>query len=125
MAADLIDLVVGRAAITFQASQLWTDQPPRVKLRDPKQSQSKFYLRVIVRDRPGVLAELASILGKHNVSIASMIQHEAPDDVGESPADVSLIITTHAALAGEMEKAVAEINQLDAVTAPSVVMRVM
>ena len=126
VAGDLIDLVVGRAAITFRTSQLWAGTRPRVALRDPRQSRSKYYLRVIVRDRPGVLAELAAILGKHQVSVASLIQHEAAEDTeSASPTCVSLIITTHAALTGAMEQAVAEINQLDAVTAPSVSMRVM
>lgn len=126
VAADLIDLLVGRAAITFRTAGLWNDDAPRVSIRDAKQSQSKFYLRVTVRDQPGVLAELASILGQHGVSIASMIQHEAPqENAVTSPANVSLIITTHLAASGAMSQAVSLINQLEAVTAPSVHMRVM
>ncbi len=133
VAADLIDTVVGRASITFKATELWSDGKPRIQLGDPKQSRSRYYLRVIVRDRPGVLAELASVLGKHDVSIASMIQKAAegsqqgpkPSSDGGSTPVVSLIIMTHEALAGSMAKAIGEIDELDAVTGPSVRMRVM
>ncbi len=38
---------------------------------------SRYYLRLCVSDRPGVLAEITGILGKHSISIASVIQHEA------------------------------------------------
>jgi len=127
VAADLIDMVVGRAAITFKATELWSDGKPRVQLGDSTQSRSRYYLRVIVRDRPGVLAELASVLGKYDVSIASMIQKaadQAGNDDGSTPV-VSLIIMTHEALAGSMAKAIGEIDKLEAVTGPSVRMRVM
>lgn len=127
VAADLIDCVVGRAAITFRTSQLWSGEAPRVALRDPAKSRSRYYLRVIVRDRPGVLAELASVLGKYDVSIASMIQKAVDDEevAPEAMSDVSLVITTHEALAGAMARAVEEIDRLSATTAPSVRMRVM
>ena len=124
--ADLIDMVVGRAKLTSKTLDIWGSGKPRIAIKDPNKSRSRFYLRTVVHDRPGVLAELASILGRHDVSIASMIQQEGTelDASGESPPDVSLIIMTHEATSGAMELAIDEINKLDAVSAPSVVMRV-
>jgi homoserine dehydrogenase len=127
VAADLIDLVVGRAGITFKALELWSGQKPRVGLNDPDRATGRYYLRVVVEDRPRVLAEIASALGDHDVSIASMIQHEAemttPTD-GSTPV-VSLVIMTHLATAGAMSKAVAQIDKLEAIQEKSVSMRVL
>ena len=82
-----------------------------------------------------MLADLASSLGKENISIASMIQREA-SQTGKSPdssdktADgstpfVSLVIMTHSASAGSMERAVATIEQFDATRAKPVHFRVL
>ena len=48
----------------------------RCGLRDPASVPGRFYLRFNVDDRPGVMAEITGILGRHNISIASVIQHE-------------------------------------------------
>ena len=51
-----------------------------------------------VDDRPGVMAEIAGILGGHGISIASVIQHETDE---EEPGDVvPLVIMTHNASEG-------------------------
>ena len=82
--ADLIDTVVGRTAITFRTLNLWsTDGEPPVRTRDPARVPGRFYLRFNVDDRPGVMAEIAGILGRHNISIASVIQHETEEDAIE------------------------------------------
>ena len=128
VAADLIDLAVGRAKITFNAANLWGGQKPLVGLNDPDSATSRYYLRVIVKDQPRVLAEIASALGEHDVSIASMIQRESQNSTdpkdGSTPV-VSLVIMTHSASAGAMSKAVAKIDKLDVVQEKSVRMRVL
>jgi len=127
VAADLIDMVVGRASITFKTLDWWSGRESHIGITNPDQSQSRYYLRVIVQDRPGVLAEIASILGKYDISIASMIQHEAEN---ESPTDgstpvVSLVMMTHSASAGAVSSAFQQIDQLDAIKGRSVRMRVL
>ena len=78
--ADLIDTVVGRTAITFRTLELWSDRREAlVATRDPAKMPGRFYLRFNVDDRPGVLAEIAGVLGQHDISIASVIQHEAEE----------------------------------------------
>ena len=127
VAADLIDTVVGRAAITFRTLELWSGKKPRVDLTDHGQIQSRYYLRVVVQDRPGVLAEIAAALGRHRVSIASMIQHEAEEEAprdGSTPV-VSLVIMTHSASADAVSRAFQEIDRLDAIKGRSVRMRVL
>src|SRR6185369_12085709 len=74
--ADMIDTVVGRTAITFRTLGLWSHRDD-VTTRDHAKVPGRFFLRFDVDDRPGVLAEIAGVLGKHGISISSVIQHEA------------------------------------------------
>ncbi len=120
--ADLISTVVGRTKLTFRALELWSDQrPAAVATRQPAAITGRFYLRFNVDDRPGVMAEIAGILGKRNISIASIIQHEAGDNASGT---VPLIIMTHAAPNGVVEDALKEIERLPCVHAGSVRLRV-
>ena len=92
--ADLINTVVGRTAITFRMLNLWsTEGEAPVRTRDPARVPGRFYLRFNVDDRPGVMAEIAGILGGHNISIASVIQHETEEE--DAANVVPLVIMTH------------------------------
>ncbi len=71
--------------------------------------QSKFYLRLEVRDRPGVLASIARVFGECEVSIAGVKQKEATGKEAE------LVILTHEVRESAMQKAVAEVGKLDVV----------
>jgi homoserine dehydrogenase len=116
--ADVIDLAVGRAQRTFQTQRLWSGEPCGVVLRPATTVRSRFYLRVLVADEPGVLADIAHELAKHNISISSVIQHEALDE--HEGQFVPLVIMTHTAQTGEFRAAVASIDALRTTAAPSV-----
>jgi homoserine dehydrogenase len=116
--ADLVDLAVGRAQASFQTLRLWSGNGSGVTLRPSGAVRSRYYLRLSVRDRPGVLAEAAHILARQQISISSVIQHEALDE--QEGDTVPLVIMTHTALTGSFRAALAEIDRLDCVTAPSV-----
>jgi homoserine dehydrogenase len=116
--ADLIDLAVGRAQCTFQTLRLWSGTSRGIHPRPCTTVPSRFYLRLLVKDRPGVLAEAARELAQHQISISSVIQHEAFD--GQEGDTVPLVIMTHTARTGSFRAAVAEIDRLPDVTAPSV-----
>jgi homoserine dehydrogenase len=115
--ADLIDLAVGRAQRTFQSLRLWSGNSRGIGLRPSATVRSRFYLRVLVKDQPGVLADIAHELAQHQISISSVIQHEAFDGQEDT---VPLVIMTHTALTGSFRAAVGEINRLECVTAPTV-----
>jgi len=120
--ADLIGTLVGRTRITFQALNLWSnDEAVRVVPRDPAKVPGRFYLRLNVEDRPGVMAEIAGVLGRKAISIASVIQHETAEEATDV---VPLVFMTHTAPEGAMAEAVAEIERLPSVHPPSVRMRV-
>ncbi len=121
--ADLINTVVGRTAITFRLLNLWsTEGEPTVRTRDPARVPGRFYLRFNVDDRPGVMAEIAGILGAHNISIASVIQHETEDEDASNV--VPLVIMTHTSPEGAVADAMKTIGQLACVHPGSVRMRV-
>ncbi len=60
---DLIDVAVGRARLTFDAQNLWSEDAPPPRLATPEQIRSRYYLRFTIADRPGVLATIARVLG--------------------------------------------------------------
>lgn len=81
--------------------------------------RSAYYLRVSAQDRPGTLAQVAGILGRHDISIASVIQKGRAHQ-----AAVPVVMMTHEAIERDMRAALAEIDRLPVVAASTVVLRV-
>jgi len=73
-------------------------------------SVSKFYLRLRVEDRPGVLAQIAGALGAADIGILSVIQPESPE-----PGAIPLVLTLHDAPLGQMRSAAAALAALPSV----------
>jgi homoserine dehydrogenase len=80
---------------------------------------SRYYLRLLVVDRPGVLAEVARVLASRQIGISSVIQPEA--QAGETTA---LVLMLHDAPESQLLAAVQEIAKIAAVKAPPVHLRV-
>jgi len=81
-------------------------------VRPVSELETKYYLRMSIADRPGVLAQIAKVLGDRSISIASVIQKEA--DVATQTA--TIVIMTHPAREEFMQQALAEMKKLPAVT---------
>ena len=118
---DLIDTVLGRTTVTFNSLELWSKDRQATPLKSPREFYGKSYLRLFVEDRPGVLHEISGLFGKHEISIASLIQHESDDD---SDDPVPLILTTHEVREGDLLEAVDAIEKLACVKGKIVRMRV-
>ena len=116
--ADLIDLGVGRAQRTFAAAKLWSREGRGFTVEPPERVRSRFYLRLQVADKPGVLADITRILADEEISISSLVQHEAQEDGASSP--VPLVIVTHYAATGRFRRALERINKLGTIAAPAV-----
>jgi len=80
---------------------------------------SRYYLRLSVIDRPGVMARIAAVLGAARIGISSIIQPEGHE--GES---VPLILMLHDAPNASLRRALARISRLPVVKAPPVMIRV-
>jgi homoserine dehydrogenase len=91
----------------------------RLSLNPMEEVTSAYYLYVSAMDQPAVLAQVAGILGKHEISIASVIQK-----VRQHAKAVPVVMMTHEAQEGSMQKALKEINDLRVVVAPTRMIRV-
>ncbi|MBY0525089.1 MAG: homoserine dehydrogenase [Gemmataceae bacterium] len=116
--ADLIDLAVGRAQRTFQTLRFGSQDASGIALRPSATVRSRFYLRLLVADRLGVMADVTRTLAERGISIASVVQHEALE--GQEGETVPLVIMTHTARTEEFRAAVDTLDRLGCVTAPSV-----
>lgn len=114
--ADIIDTAVGRTAITFRTLELWSNRKAMVTPREHAKADGRFYLRVNAEDHPGVLAQVASVLGQHHISISSVLQQEKANDDGTVP----LVIMTHETTEGATRMACSEINKLPTVRGKTV-----
>jgi homoserine dehydrogenase len=79
---------------------------------------SAFYLNVEVDDRPGVLAQVATVFGEHGVSIRSMEQ----EGLG---GEARLVFITHAARERDLRSTLQDLRSLDAVRSVGSVLRVI
>jgi homoserine dehydrogenase len=79
----------------------------------------RYYLRFSVVDKPKVMAAISSVLGEHNISIASVIQKE-----GTSRDFVSVIMLTSEAIEKNLQNAVSEIETLDIVKQKTQIIRI-
>ena len=108
--ADLVDVALGRAGITFHAMKTFSGGCENIPIADILKIKTRYYLRFSVVDKPGVLAKISGILGNYEISIASVIQHKAREN-----GNVPLVIMTHLAEEGNLQKALAEIKRLDVI----------
>ncbi|MGB4600573.1 MAG: homoserine dehydrogenase [Trichlorobacter sp.] len=81
---------------------------------------TSFMLRFTAQDQPGVLAGIAGVLGKHGISIESMVQ-TARHNGGQA---VPIVIMTHEAREGAIRKALAEIDRFDFISEKSRLIRI-
>lgn len=80
---------------------------------------SSYYMRLSVADKPGVLAKIANICAKNNISIINVIQ-----DTPDGDDKVSLMIMTHETKEQNVKNAIAKINQLEDIAKVETVIRV-
>jgi homoserine dehydrogenase len=94
----------------------------KARLRAPGEARSEFYLRVTALDRPGVLSAVTGVLGKHGVSIESIVQRGR---AGGEDEGVPILIVTHEATFAQMSAAVAEMDALPVVKKGSFLARMI
>ena len=105
--ADLIDIARGRLAPVWGAAAAQLSRAPTVPISE---HAGAYYLRLMVVDRPGVIADVAAALRDAGVSLESMLQH------GRSPGEtVPIVLVTHDTRETAMRAALDRIERLDAV----------
>lgn len=123
--SDLIDVAIGRAQLTFPQLDVWGGHPA-VPIQPAEEIYRRYYLRFNVEDRPHVMADITDVLGRNEISLASVFQHEAPevDEVGDGTPIVPLVIMTHRTREGRVQRALSELGRLPSLRPPSVCMPV-
>ena len=117
--AVLADIVDAARNLQFDARErvpAFVEHSHYKRLRPVEDIRTRYYLRLTLKDRPGMIAKVASILGDNQISIASVIQKER----GEDGRDASVIFLTHQACERQFRKAIDTIDQLQEVGAPTV-----
>lgn len=112
--ADIVDVACGTRNPAFGVPT-----SKMTKSISAKPAPVKYYMRVQVVDKPGVVADIAAILRDEAVSIGSFIQH------GVAVNDkVPMVITTHVVDVDSMARAIEKITKLAVVASPPCVMRI-
>lgn len=81
--------------------------------------KTRYYVRFSAVDKPGVLAKISGVLGKHNISIATVTQKDRA-----ASKIVPIVMMTHAARECDMSKALKEIDSLSAIKKRTVRVRI-
>jgi homoserine dehydrogenase len=107
VAADLVDIAAGRRVPTFAVPAGALQALPGAPM---ERHQGAYYIRLMVLDQPGVIADVAAALRDEQVSMESMIQR------GRAPGEaVPVVMTTHVTLEAAMRRALDRIARLDTV----------
>lgn len=114
--SDLLDLAKGRSVYTFGV--------PATRLADlpvspMERHRGAYYIRLMVTDRPGVIADVTAALRDEQVSLESMLQR------GRQPNEmVPVVLTTHETEEAGMIRALKRIETLEAVRQPPRLIRI-
>ncbi len=118
VAADLVDIARGWRLPVFSVP---ADRLSSLGAAPMERHQGAYYVRLMVRDQPGVIAGVAAALRDEQVSMESMLQRGRSSDPGAS---VPVVLTTHVTEEAAMARAVARIAALDTVVEKPCVIRV-
>lgn len=118
--SDLIEVARNLCAGSSGAFPLRSQHElPQSPVRPMAKLRSRYYLRFAVADEPGVLGQLTTILGRHQVSISELLQTRQEE---EGP--VSVIALTHMAVEGQTQAALTEIAAAGLTMAPTTLVRI-
>lgn len=118
--SDLLNVASGWYPVAFDRLKLTPDTNGSAALLPAADLVSRYYLRVNALDKPGTMAKITAILGESNISLSAVLQHESA--AGQF---VPVVITTHDAKRGDIETAIAKIEQLDVIEGKPVTIRIV
>jgi homoserine dehydrogenase len=119
--ADAVALLKNdrRAFVTARKEVSPARDDRRCRLAPPERIHGRYYLRLTVKDRPGVLARIATVMADQHVSIASLIQNRA-----DRPDAASLVLTTHDSNEKAIQATLVRLRKLSVVLEPPLLLRI-
>jgi homoserine dehydrogenase len=119
--ADIIDVAVGNSATTFRHLRLKERSEVAPLIDKIDNLVSRFYIRIMCKDQPGVIAQWSKILAEHQISISGALQHE-----GRGPENtVPVVITTHPTRQKNITAALEDMETLDVIGGKPVCIRIV
>ncbi len=112
--ADIMDVVrVASASVANRVPTLAFQHDALIDTHPMKSEefQTAFYLRILVEDKPGVMAEITKALGDESISIEAIIQKEQLDGSSKVP----IILLTKKIVEGAMNRAIEKLESLDSI----------
>ena len=117
--ADLMDIAQRESVRSENSGMLMRGIRKSLRIKSISSILSRYYLRFHVVDKPGVLAHISRVLGKHRISISDVIQRER-----NLRSVVPLILLTHDAHEKDVRNAIREIDRQAIVRGKSQVIRI-
>lgn len=114
--ADLIDIARGNAIPLWGTAAAALAAAPALPIA---QHEGAYFLRLMVRDQPGVLADVTGILRDHGISLESMLQHGR-----DQRASVPIVLVTHETSESAITAAIAKIGMLASILHPPTFIRI-
>ena len=115
--ADLIDIARDEYGDPFAMQVAHLHKQPKA---DSGDRNARIYLRFMVQDRPGVLAEIAAAMRDAGVSIESVIQHGARED-----GSVLLVVVTHHSSESAIQQTIERLAGSDSLIREPMVMPIL
>jgi homoserine dehydrogenase len=110
--ADVIDVAIGNACRTFEHTCIVPRAEIAGRIESMDDCMCRFYIRVMAKDHPGVMATCTRILADHQISISGALQHEA-----KAPhACVPVVMTTHETQERNMRGALKDLAESEVIT---------
>jgi homoserine dehydrogenase len=119
--ADIIDVAIGNSARTFEQLNLRPRAKVESMIEKIENVVSRFYIRFMAKDQPGVFAQVGKILADNHVSISGVLQHEGRGADNTVP----LVITTHPTQQAKVDACLVGLTNLDTVIDKPVCIRIV
>jgi len=116
LARDIVQGAVNRVPPPLYAVK----KLPPMKVKPVRDTVIRYYLRLTAADMPGVLSKISGILGRHKISISSVIQKGRRARGGAVP----IFMLTHEAREADLQKALREIDRLSMMKQKTMVIRI-
>lgn len=119
--ADIIDVALGNSATTFRHLSLQPRSRTEPLIEKIDNLVSRFYIKIMCNDQPGVIAQWSKVLAEHQISISGALQHE---DIGPDNT-VPVVIATHPTRQKNVTAALEDMEKLDVIGGKPVCIRIV
>lgn len=119
--ADIVEIGLGNSQRLFKNMPMAAGADRALAVKNIREIECRFYIRLMAKDEPGVVAKYGKILASHKISVRGAIQHEGRGPDGSVP----VVITTHPTQEQNMFNALDEISRLKVIASRPVCIRIV